>query len=169
MRDQHWEDWMIARALVVALVLAFPVHAQNKPGQPEVAPPGVDPNAHRLQERKDVLSWKLLAQVELVKQKDRFVPQFSSSVAALDQTEVKLQGFIVPLAMGAGQTHFILSAIPISCPFCVPAGAESLVEVKTKNPVRFTFEPVVIRGNLSVLKDDPIGVYYRLTDGVESN
>ena len=159
---------MITRALIAALVLAFPAQAQNKPGLSEV-PPGVDPNAHSIQDRKDVVSWKLLAQVELVKQKDRYLPQFSSSVAALDQKEVKLQGFIVPLGMGDKQTHFILSAMPVTCPFCVPVGAESLVEVKSKNPVRFTFEAVVLRGRLSVLKEDPIGVFYLLTDAVESN
>jgi hypothetical protein len=115
------------------------------------------------------VAWKLLNQVELVKQKDRYVPRFSSGVAALDQKEVKIQGFIVPLAIGANQTHFILSAMPVTCPFCVPAGAESLVEVRSKNPVRFTFEPVVLRGKLSVMTDDPIGVFYRLTDAVESN
>lgn len=159
---------MFARASIIVLVLAFPAKAQNIP-DPHVPAPGLDTNARALQERKDVVSWKLLAQVELVKQKDRYAPQFSSHVTALNQREVKLQGFIVPLAIGANQTHFILSAMPVTCPFCVPVGAESLVEVKSKNPVRFTFEPVVLKGKLSVMTDDPIGVFYRLTEAVESN
>ena len=37
--------------------------------------------------------------------------------------------------------------------------------MKTKAPVRVTFDPVVIAGRLEVLRDDPLGVYYRLTDG----
>jgi len=38
--------------------------------------------------------------------------------------------------------------------------------VKSKTPVKYTFEPVVLTGKLSILKDDPTGVFYRLTDAV---
>ncbi|MSQ62655.1 MAG: DUF3299 domain-containing protein [Betaproteobacteria bacterium] len=122
--------------------------------------------AQTLPERKDVVSWKLLAQVELVKVKDRFQPQFSSGVAALDAKEVKVQGFMMPLEMGDKQSHFILSSTPQDCAFCMPGGPESLVEVKMKKPVAYGMEPVVLTGRLAVLKDDPTGVFYRLTDAV---
>ena len=122
--------------------------------------------AQTLPDRKDVVSWKLLAQVELVKVKDRFEAQFSSAIAALDAKEVKLQGFMMPLEMGDKQSHFILSATPQSCAFCVPGGPESLVEVKTKKPLAYGMEPVVLIGRLAVMKDDPTGVFYRLTDAV---
>ena len=152
---------MKIRILLSGLLLAFPVFAQHQ------APPGVDPNqVQALPERKDVLSWKMLSQVELVKQKDRYVPQFSKDVAALDQKEVKVQGFMMPLQMGDKQTHFVLSAMPQSCAFCMPGGPESMVEVKMKKPVAYGMEPVVLTGKLSVLKDDPTGVFYRLTDAV---
>jgi hypothetical protein len=147
--------------LVAGLLVAFPVAAQHQ------APPGVDPGLFRpLPDRKDVVSWKLLAQVELVKQKDRYVPQFAKDVAALDQKEVKVQGFIMPLQLGDKQSHFVLTAMPQTCAFCLPGGPESMVEVKSKTPVKYTFEPVVLTGKLSVLKDDPTGVFYRLTDAV---
>ena len=41
-----------------------------------------------------------------------------------------------------------------------------MVEVKSKTPVKYTFEPVVLTGKLAILKDDPTGVFYRLTDAV---
>jgi hypothetical protein len=122
--------------------------------------------AQTLPDRKDVVSWKLLAQVELVKVKDRFQPQFSAGVAALDAKEVKVQGFMMPLEMGDKQSHFILAATPQDCAFCMPGGPESLVEVKTKQPVAYGMAPVVLSGKLAVLKDDPTGVFYRLTDAV---
>jgi len=142
-------------AFLAAAALSLSAFAQA-PGDPSQFKP--------LPERKDVVSWKLLAQVELVKMKDKFVPQFSTGVAALDKKEVKVQGFMMPLEMGDKQTHFILSAMPASCAFCMPGGPEQLVEVKTKAPVKYTFEPVVLTGKLAVLKDDPTGVFYRLTD-----
>ena len=122
--------------------------------------------AQTLPDRKDIVSWKLLAQVELVKVKDRYQPQFSSGVAALDAKEVKVQGFMMPLEMGDKQSHFILSSTPSTCAFCMPGGPESLVEVMTKKPLAYGMEPVVLSGKLAVLKDDPTGVFYRLTDAV---
>jgi hypothetical protein len=122
--------------------------------------------AQTLPDRKDIVSWKLLAQVELVKVKDRYEPQFASGVAALDAKEVKVQGFMMPLEMGDKQSHFILSATPQDCAFCMSGGPESLVEVKMKKPVAYGFEPIVLTGRLAVLKDDPTGVFYRLTDAV---
>jgi uncharacterized protein len=148
-------------ALLAGIVLAYPALAQHQP------PPGADPSQFKpLPERSDVLSWKVLSQVELVKQKDRYVPQFAKDVAALDQKQVKVQGFIMPLQMGDKQSHFVLTAMPQTCAFCVPGGPESMVEVKSKTPVKYTFEPVVLTGKLSILKEDPTGVFYRLTDAV---
>ena len=122
--------------------------------------------AQTLPDRKDIVSWKLLSQVELVKVKDRYQPQFSAGVAALDAKEVKVQGFMMPLEMGDKQSHFILSAMPQDCAFCMPGGPESLVEVKTRRPLAYGIEAVVLSGKLAVLKDDPTGVFYRLTDAV---
>jgi hypothetical protein len=147
----------------VLVAVAVPALAQHQP------PPGADPNQFKpLPERNDVVSWKVLSQVELVKQKDRYVPQFAKDVAALDQKEVKVQGFMMPLQVGDKQSHFVLTAMPQSCSFCLPGGPESMVEVKTKMPLKYTFEPVVVTGKMAILKDDPTGVFYRLTDAIPS-
>ncbi len=158
---------MLTRALILAFAVAFPAQAQNKFGE-NALPPGADPALFKpLTERKDVVSWKLLAQVELVKLKDRYAPQFSSGVAALDKKEVKVQGFMVPLEMGDKQTHFILAAMPQTCAYCMPGGPEGFVEVKTKKPVAYGFGAIVLSGKLEVLKDDPTGIFYRLTDAAQ--
>ncbi len=119
-----------------------------------------------LPELKGVVSWKTLGEVKPVKQKDKFVPEFGKAVASLDKKEVKLQGFMMPLDMGEKQQRFILSALPPSCAFCLPGGPEQMVEVQTRRPVKYGFEPIVLSGKLAVLKDDPMGLYYRLTDAV---
>jgi hypothetical protein len=119
-----------------------------------------------LPELKGVVSWKTLGEVKPVKQKDKFVPEFAKAVSALDKKEVKLQGFMMPLDMGEKQARFILSALPPSCSFCLPGGPEQMVEVQAKTPVKYGFEPILLTGKLAVLKDDPMGLYYRLTDAV---
>jgi hypothetical protein len=149
----------VKRLVLLLVALALPAVAQHQ------QPPAADPNQFKpLPERKDVVSWKTLAQVELVKMKDRYVPQFASSVSSLDQKQVKMQGFMMPLEMGDKQTHFVLASMPQTCAFCMPGGPESMVEVKTKTPVKYTFDAVVVSGKLTVLKDDPTGIFYRLTE-----
>jgi len=152
--------------LLLALVLSPVALGQTKFSQPPQSPTAGQAAPAPLPERKDVVSWRLLAQVELVKVKDRFQPQFSAGVAALDAKEVKVQGFMMPLELGDKQSHFILAATPVDCAFCMPGGPESFVEVKAKKPLAFGFEPVLLSGKLTVLKDDPTGVFYRLTDAV---
>jgi uncharacterized protein len=122
--------------------------------------------AKPLPELKGVVSWRTLAQVEAVQIKDRFVPQFSSNVTALDKKEVKLQGFMMPLDMGDRQKRFLLAAMPPTCAFCLPGGPDQIVEVQARVPVRYGFEPIIVSGRFVVLKDDPMGLFYRLTDAV---
>lgn len=136
-------------------------------------PPAIDPKLppppfldKPLPEMKGVVSWRTLGEVKPVKQKDKFVPEFAKSVAALDKKEVKLQGFMMPLDMGEKQARFILTSMPPSCAFCLPGGPEQLVEVQAKTPVKYGFEPIILSGKFAVLKDDPMGLYYRLTEAV---
>lgn len=115
---------------------------------------------------QDVVSWKTFAQVELARSANRIAPRFSDAVAALDQKEVKVQGFMLPLDVGEKHALFILSAVPPTCAFCMPAGPEAVVEVRAKRPLGYTDNAVTVSGKLSVLKDDPTGIFYRLTDAV---
>jgi uncharacterized protein len=161
--------------LVVALAASGSAVAQSmtakdsvtgkdaSPGRIEQIPPGA---AKPLPELKGVVSWKTLSEVQTVKQKDKFIPQFSKSIASLDKKEVRLQGFMMPLETGDKQKRFILTAMPPSCAFCLPGGPDQLVEIQAKAPVKYGFEPIVLSGKLAVLTDDPMGLYYRLTDAV---
>ena len=128
-----------------------------------------EPNFKPLPERKDVVSWKTLEKVQLIKQKDRYVPQFDAGIAALDQKQVKVQGFMMPLQAGEKQSHFVLSAMPQTCSFCMPGGPEQMVEVKSKTPLKYTMDAVIVSGKFVLLKDDPTGVFYRLVDAVPAN
>ena len=115
---------------------------------------------------QEVVPWKTFAQVEMTRSASRIVPRFSPAVAALDQKEVKVQGFMLPLDMGEKHALFILSAVSPTCAFCMPGGPEAVVEVRAKRPLAYTDNAVTVSGKLSVLKDDPTGIFYRLTDAV---
>lgn len=121
-----------------------------------------------LQEVEGVVSWKLLSSVTVKADKSKVIPTFPSGVLALNQRTVKVQGFMMPLEPGDKQSHFLLSSVPTSCSFCVPAGPEGLVEVRSKTPVRYTLDVVTVEGQLAVLNDDPYGMFYRVTDAVRA-
>lgn len=119
-----------------------------------------------LPQRADVLPWSVLTDVKTKNVKNRLLPVFPATVQALHDKTQRIQGFMMPLAPGEKQKHFLLSSVPLSCSFCVPGGPESMVEVKTKTAVKYDLEPVVVEGRFSVLSDDAYGLYYRLTDAV---
>jgi hypothetical protein len=163
-------------ALVAALVaVALPWGAMAQLSSPIAGASGVpagtgagvhSPNSPfaPLQERNDVVPWSVLTDVKTRVEKNRILPVFSTPVMALNQKSQRIQGFMMPLDPGEKQKHFLLSSVPLSCSFCVPGGPESMVEVKTKTPVKYSMEPVVVEGVFAVLKDDPYGLYYRIND-----
>ena len=121
-----------------------------------------------LPKRDDVVAWSLLTDVKTeVKSGSkgkRVVPVYPPEVRALNQRRLKLHGFMLPLEPGENQRHFLLASVPLTCSFCTPGGAESLVEVRTKTPVKYRLEAVVVEGKFHVLDNDPYGLYYRLSE-----
>jgi len=150
--------------LATALALSLPAGAVTTDIPAAGLPTATDYSQSVLPDRAGVVSWRTLAQVQPVKRDGKMVPEFSPDILKLDRTDVRMQGFIIPLDIGDRQKRFLLSAVPSHCPFCMPAGPDALVEVVAKTPVKFGFEPIVVSGKLAVLKDDPTGVLYRLTD-----
>lgn len=118
-----------------------------------------------LEDIPGVLPWSLLSKATTVKVKGgRMVPKYTEEITALDQTDVKVQGFMMPLQPGQKQKHFLLTVTSASCPFCLPAGPEGVVEINSKTPVKFTYAPMVMSGKMTVLKSDSMGLYYRIND-----
>ena len=125
------------------------------------------------------IPWQLLRQVKLVEGKAEDVknakdikaatakknapllPQFSPQLRELDNQEVKLYGFVLPLSTGAKQKHFLISPLPSHCPYCVSQGPDSMVEVIAKTPVEFNqWEPIVVSGKLELVNDQYL--FFRL-------
>lgn len=152
--------------VLVACLLASATFAQAPAtgAKPGLALP-IDPQLlNDLPELKGVVSWKLLGQVTSAPAGNKVVPQFSAEIRKLDQQEVRLQGYMLPITAGEKHAHFLLTMRPPHCPFCLSLGPEYIVEVKSRDAIKHTYEPVVLAGRLAVLADDPFGLYYRLSD-----
>ncbi len=141
--------------------------------QPVDLPAGTGPGVHSpnspfapLPERADVVPWSVLTAIKTKAVKNRILPNFGMPQLALHQKIQRVQGFMVPLDAGEKQKHFLLTSVPLTCSFCLPGGPESMVEVKTKTPVKYSLEPVTVEGTFTVLNDDQYGLYYRLVDAV---
>ena len=141
--------------------------APAAPGIPVGTGPGVhspDSPFPPLATRADVVPWSVLTRVKTRTEKNRVLPTYEPAQLALNQKTQRIQGFMLPLEPGEKQTHFLLSSVPLTCSFCTPGGPESMVEVKSKTPIKATMEPVVVEGRFHVLVDDPYGLYYRMTE-----
>jgi len=139
---------------------------QTSTAQTHPMPSAAEYSASLLPERADVVSWRTLSGVKLVKDNGGMALAFNDDILQLDQRELRVQGFMIPLGMGQEQTHFLVSAVPPSCPFCVPAKAAEIVEVLSKKPVTYGTEPIVVGGKFAVLKHEPSGVVYRMSDAI---
>lgn len=156
---------IVLLSVAVGLAMAQPVASQApSTARGSMALP-VDPQLlNDLPELKGVVSWRVLGQVKTAQSGAKPVPEFSSEIQKLDKQEVRVQGYMLPIVTGETHDHFLLSMRPPHCPFCLSLGPEYIVEVKSRTPIKHTYEPVVVAGRLNVLRDDPFGLYYRLTD-----
>lgn len=117
-----------------------------------------------LPQRSDVVPWSSLTDLTKKTLRTRIEPVFTSEQKAMNGTVRRVQGFMVPMDTKPGQKHFLLTSVPLTCPFCIPGGPESMIEVKARTPVRYSLEPVVVEGRFQTLQDDQYGLFYRMVD-----
>ena len=108
------------------------------------------------------LQWEMLLDLEMIYEGVDLVPEYSPEVQALAGTKVQVVGFLMPLAMDG--TRGLLSMISPACPFCLPGGPETFVEVRAEAPIEWTDEAVLIAGQLELISNSYSGFFYRLWD-----
>jgi len=116
-------------------------------------------------------AWMTLSKVSFQKEYDELLgfkvdkPVFSESLKKLDGKTIRIKGYIVPVEGYKNHTEFILSAFPYNmCFFCGGAGPETVMEVKTKSPVQYTAEPIILSGRLILNSEDVNRLMYALED-----
>jgi hypothetical protein len=116
----------------------------------------------------DALQWATLATTDSkeIQLPDGpwIVPEFSDEVKALDDQTVKVAGYMMPLENGDQQKHFLLMAYPPDCPFCMTAGPQYLIEIKTEEAIAFSYKPLLLEGTMQLLEQDETGMFYRISD-----
>ena len=159
----------------LALVLAIgsdPAAARNPFGdRGNEAVPGHSVHNQAPDAPPAALTWEELMNLEVTVESPAplqtvFHVTVPDSLRARDGTVVRLKGFMYPLEAGETHTYFLLSALPPSCPFCLPTSARGLVEVMCDEGIRYTLEPVLLEGRFELLEEDGLGtgLHYRLNN-----
>jgi len=103
---------------------------------------------------------KLMYKVERKDDQTVYTPYFPDELKAIDSKTVTLPGYLVPMNSGREHDNFMLSVLPImQCMFCGQGDVPPMVEIfmKKGTKVRFTEEPIKIRGRVRLNSDTKSG------------
>jgi hypothetical protein len=89
-------------------------------------------------------------------------PVYGDDVRNLDGTTVTIMGYMFPLEQTEDQKNFLIGPYPLSCPYHYHIGPENVIEVIAPKGIAFSFDPITIRGTLSVRYEQETGVFYFL-------
>jgi hypothetical protein len=89
-------------------------------------------------------------------------PIYSSQIRALNNKKVTITGFMFPLDPTDKQKNFLIGPYPASCPFNYHVSPSQIVEVKLQKGIAFSYDPVTVKGILSLKYNKETGVFYYL-------
>ena len=115
--------------------------------------------------------WKTLEKITYKKQYDELmgfkidIPVFSKPIKDLENKEITVKGYIIPVEGYKSHKEFIFSAFPYNmCFFCGGAGPETVMEVEAAEPVEYTAEQIVLKGTLILNDSDINRLMYLIKD-----
>lgn len=119
-------------------------------------------------------TWKTLSRITYKKEFDELMgfkidkPVFSDKVKVLSGKEIIIKGYIIPVEGYKSHKEFILSAFPYNmCFFCGGAGPETVMEVESKEPVKYQADAIYLKGTLLLNADDINRLMYKIVDAVK--
>lgn len=111
----------------------------------------------------DVLRWEILVNVDWVWEDNFYSAKFNDQQKELDGQELIVEGFMFPLEYTRKHQNFLVSSSPMSqCFFCGPGEAESMVYVRTTEPVDYTNRRMKVKGTFKLVSDASMGIIYEL-------
>ncbi len=115
--------------------------------------------------------WKALSKISYKKEFDELMgfkvdkPVFSQSIKELENKELTIRGYIIPIEGYKSHKEFIFSAFPYSmCFFCGGAGPETVMEVEALEGIKYSADAVTIRGILKLNDKDINRLMFKLVN-----
>ena len=78
-------------------------------------------------------------------------PIFSDKIKSLDSKRILIQGYMFPLDQDERQKTFLLVPFPATCPYHPHVSSNLIIEVHAKSSIKYSYEPVNIRGELELV------------------
>jgi len=114
---------------------------------------------------QEPIEWEVLRGVDWEYAGGTYTPVFTDDVEQLSDATVRIVGYMIPIAIGTDMNHFLLSSQPSrGCPYCMPGGPSTLIEVRATEAPETTYDPLTVTGTLKLLKDDTSGLVYRIVE-----
>lgn len=115
-------------------------------------------------------TWQTLSKITYKKEYDELMgfkidkPVFSDPIKALEGKEITIKGYIIPVEGYKSHKEFIFSAFPYNmCFFCGGAGPETVMEVESREPIKYTAESITLKGRLQLNSEDINKLMFKLT------
>lgn len=89
-------------------------------------------------------------------------PTYADAVKKLANQVIEVTGYMFPLEASDKQQNFLIGPYPVSCPFHYHSKPSQVIEVIAKKPIDFSYEPITIKGKLSIDFDEDKGSFYYL-------
>ena len=119
----------------------------------------------------DALPWQLFRETKEIEDctidKDGFdycliKPIYDENIKKYNGETVTIMGYMFPLEESEKQKKFLMGPYPLSCPFHYHVGPSQVIEIKSDNPVDFSFDPITIKGKLKVKYNKETGSFFYL-------
>lgn len=159
-------------ALLLTLFLSAPAYALSLQDSPTLTPDMMPlPKA-----KEGTVPWQLFLTTKEKQQKITYpdggysfevTPIFGDGLKALNGKEIQLYGFMFPLEQSEKQSDFLIGPYPPSCPFHYHVPPSLIVEVRTSEPINFSWDEVRLKGTLELAEKDENGIFYYLKGAVQ--
>jgi hypothetical protein len=94
-------------------------------------------------------------------------PVFSTYLRSFNGKRITLKGYLIPLGESGDKKRFMFSSLPFNvCFFCGAAGPETVIELDTKENLKFSTKRISMAGILELNDKDPDHHMYILKNAV---
>ena len=108
--------------------------------------------------------WNTLGKtvVSLDEKQYTYSAKYPQAVKDLNNKELTIKGFELPLDATEKFKHFILSKRTPTCPYCPPGEPNEIVEIFTAKPVKWSENLVTVTGKFSLINNQNFGMFFKL-------
>lgn len=122
------------------------------------------PNGNGTLKHEDDLQWVMFhdARITADQKAGIYTATFSPMLLKMDNQNLVITGYVLPLNPMSATTHFILTRRSPACPFCPPNEPTEAIEIFSQAFVKPTDAPITVEGRLHFVSHSEQGLFFRI-------